>query len=337
MTEHSSIWESGSVQRKRVRIGDFMRDGLDLETRDDRLTLDDTLIEGRFLHRELRQGLVIHGGDVIEERAFTATSLLREGLSCIFFLDGQVELNVGDKHMDFNGSSRRPMKGAAIMSTTQERFQRISRERQHVRHVVISVTPEWLDMDGFEEVGSSRLAALLLNNHLAESHWLPTPRLCEVIRQILAPSIMMPSLHNLFLESRCIEIVAETVAAMLNTDREQQNDTLTRRELIRLERAKEIISLDNTAMNVEAIARGAGISASGLQRLFRVSEGCSVFEYVRKARLERAFIALQSGELSVNEASLLAGYSSPENFATAFRRQYGIRPRDMRKTANHAI
>lgn len=220
------------------------------------------------------------------------------------------------------------------MSTTQERFQRTSRERQHVRHVVISVTPEWLDMDGFEEVGGSRLAALLLSNHLAESHWLPTPRLCEVIKQLLAPSTMMPSLHNLFLESRCVEVVAETVSAMLNSDREQRNDVLTRRELIRLERAKEIISLDNTTLNVEAIARGAGISTSGLQRLFRVSEGCSVFEYVRKFRLERAFRALQSGEISVTEASLLAGYSTPENFATAFRRQYGLRPRDMRKSAS---
>lgn len=334
MTDHSSGWRKGGHQRlrERVRIGDFMRiEGLDLETMDDRLTLDDTLIEGQFLHRELRRGMSIHGGDVIEERAFTATSVLREGLSCIFFLDGHVELNIGDKHFDFKGGYSGPMRGAAIMSTSQERFKRISRERQHVRHVVISVTPEWLDTDGFEEAGSSSLARRLFKDHLADSHWSPTPRLCEVIKQILVPSDMMPSLHNLFLEGRCVEIVAETVAALLSTERQQRNDALTHRELIRLDRAKEIIALDIAAtLTVESIARAAGVSVSGLQRLFRVSEGRSVFEHVRKVRLDRAFAALQDGDANVSDASVIAGYSSPENFATAFRRRYGIRPRDVR-------
>lgn len=63
-----------------------------------------------------------------------------------------------------------------------------------------------------------------------------------------------------------------------------------------------------------------------LQRLFRVSEGCSVFEYVRVKRLEAALAALSAGATTVKEASLIAGYSSAANFATAFRRQFGMTP-----------
>jgi AraC-like DNA-binding protein len=60
-----------------------------------------------------------------------------------------------------------------------------------------------------------------------------------------------------------------------------------------------------------------------------VSEGRSVFEYIR---LERAFAALRSGEASVQHASDLAGYASPANFATAFRRRFGLTPRDAMKS-----
>lgn len=80
------------------------------------------------------------------------------------------------------------------------------------------------------------------------------------------------------------------------------------------------------------IARAAGVSASGLQRLFRVSENQSIFEYVRMLRLERAFAALSSGEVTVQEASAIAGYSSAANFSTAFRRQFGTTPRDIMAT-----
>jgi AraC-like DNA-binding protein len=34
---------------------------------------------------------------------------------------------------------------------------------------------------------------------------------------------------------------------------------------------------------------------------------------------------------SVTEAALLASYGSPANFATAFRRQYGVCPRNLRR------
>jgi AraC-like DNA-binding protein len=77
---------------------------------------------------------------------------------------------------------------------------------------------------------------------------------------------------------------------------------------------------------VESIAREAGISASGLQQLLRRAEGKSVFEYVRDQRLQRAREALKAGDISVQEASHLAGYSNPANFATAFRKRFGVVP-----------
>lgn len=46
---------------------------------------------------------------------------------------------------------------------------------------------------------------------------------------------------------------------------------------------------------------------------------------------------LQSGEASIQEACVIAGYTSPANFSTAFRRQFGISPREMFKNNLHVL
>jgi AraC-like DNA-binding protein len=316
---------------KRLRVCDFLRrSGITLDSPEDGISPEDTLIAGDLLNQELRRGLHLHGGNVIEEHAFTATSNLPAGLSCVFFLDGQVAVSIGDRRFEFHGDRRGTIAAAAVMSVTPESFRRMSTGRQHVQHLVISATPEWLNVDGLEEARSDPLANRLFRDHLADHRWTPTPRVSELVRGIFAPSGFGPELDALRLEGRAVAIVAETIAAVMHADRTAETrGLLLGRERACLRRAKDLIGADpGRPLRVELIAREAGISASGLQRLFRVAEGCSVFEYVRLARLERARVALQSGEAGVQDASMIAGYSSPANFATAFKRRYGVTPRE---------
>lgn len=317
---------------RRVRVRDFMaKDGVVLDSPDDRLADEDTLIEGRLLHQELRSGLFLHGGDVVEERMFTVTSHLKEGLSCIIFLDGQVDLDIGDRHFEFKGNSKSAMQGRAIMSVNAESFRRVSRGRQHVRHLVVSATSEWFDRDGLEEMQDARLAGRFLRDHLAHHAWTLTPRVIDLVHQVMAPSGLSPALHKLYLEGRAIEIVLETLAAVTQSGRKlASSEGMARQDVVRLQRAKELIdSRPGGSLSVEMVARAAGISASGLQRLFRQAEGTSVFEYIRDRSLERAFLALQAGKVTVQGASDIAGYTSPANFATAFRRRFGMTPREI--------
>ncbi|MFE0758260.1 helix-turn-helix transcriptional regulator [Inquilinus sp. NPDC058860] len=330
-TSKSRAGASDTGPGKRVRVCDFLRrKGITLDSPDDSISPEDTLIAGDLLNQELRHGLFLHGGNVVEEHAFTATSHLPEGLSCIFFLDGEVAVRIGGRRFEFRGDRRGTIAAAAVMSVTPESFLRMSTGRQHVHHLVVSATPEWLNVDGLEEVRGDRLATRLFRDHLADHRWTPTPRVSELVRGIFAPSGFGPELNALYLEGRAVAIVAETIAAVMHADRgAEPGGLLMARERIRLQRAKDLIAADpSRPLRVETIAREAGVSASGLQRLFRLSEGCSVFEFVRLARLGRARAALQSGEASVQDASAIAGYSSPANFATAFKRRYGVTPRE---------
>jgi len=194
----------------------------------------------------------------------------------------------------------------------------------------VSATLEWLELEGLGEVQGRPLAAQLFKDHLVEHRWVPSHRVLGPVGEIFAPATVMPELQRLRLGGLAVQIVAETIAAVMRVDRNvETSGILTRRDRVRLNHAKDTVAADpNKPRSVEAIAREVGISVSGLQRLFRRSEGHGVFEYVCLARLERAPLALRAGEANVQAASAIAGYTNPANFATAFKRKYGFTPRE---------
>jgi AraC-like DNA-binding protein len=313
------------------RVRDFVeRSGVTLDSPDDGLSLDDTLMEGSFFHQELRGGLFLHVSDAVETCPFTASSHVPEGLSCIFFLDGEVGLKIGDRRFSFQASSRSAIQGTAIMSTRADSFERRSYGRQRLRHLVVTASPEWLDIDGLREQAGASDLNTLFRNHLASRRWQLTPRAMDLVGQITKVPELTPGLRNLYLEGRAIELVGETLSALMRSDGQKSpGETLNQQDRVRLSRAREFIEAHLTeGLSVEAVAKAAAINPSGLQRLFQLSEELSVFGYVRKLRLERAFEALQAGTMTITEASVLAGYSNPANFATAFRRRFGLSPRN---------
>ena len=93
---------------------------------------------------------------------------------------------------------------------------------------------------------------------------------------------------------------------------------------MRVYRCVSIIGYKKYAM--EEIAKQVNMSESTLQRHFRQAFNMSVFEYLRRNRLQRAMVAMQKEGLGIAQAAHIAGYNSPANFSTAFRRAFGITP-----------
>jgi AraC-like DNA-binding protein len=79
-------------------------------------------------------------------------------------------------------------------------------------------------------------------------------------------------------------------------------------------------------LDLQTIANALAMSPSSLQRACRTGFGTSVFDLLRKLRLDTARRHLISEQVSVAEAAYMAGYSNPANFATAFKRAYGVSP-----------
>lgn len=79
-------------------------------------------------------------------------------------------------------------------------------------------------------------------------------------------------------------------------------------------------------LDVEALARGAHMSAGHLSRQFRLAYGEPVYSYLMTRRIERAMALLRIGELTVTEVCFAVGYGSMGTFSTRFTELVGMPP-----------
>jgi AraC-like DNA-binding protein len=86
-------------------------------------------------------------------------------------------------------------------------------------------------------------------------------------------------------------------------------------------------------LDVEALARGAHMSAGHLSRQFRLAYGESPYSYLMTRRIERAMALLRGGDLSVTEICFEVGCSSLGTFSTRFTELVGMPPSAYRRDA----
>jgi AraC-like DNA-binding protein len=105
-------------------------------------------------------------------------------------------------------------------------------------------------------------------------------------------------------------------------------------DLARLRRVRDRIDREYAEpLDVEALARGAHMSAGHLSREFRQAYGESPYSYVMTRRIERAMALLRRGDLSVTEVCFEVGCSSLGTFSTRFTELVGVSPSAYRRDA----
>jgi transcriptional regulator GlxA family with amidase domain len=79
-------------------------------------------------------------------------------------------------------------------------------------------------------------------------------------------------------------------------------------------------------LSVPALARRAAMSERNFARAFRDETGMTPAVYVETARVERARMALDSGDLPVETIARQTGFGTVETMRRAFRRRVGVSP-----------
>jgi AraC-like DNA-binding protein len=99
------------------------------------------------------------------------------------------------------------------------------------------------------------------------------------------------------------------------------------RDLALLRRVRDRIDREYAQpLDVEALARGAYMSAGHLSRQFRLAYGESPYSYLMTRRIERAMALLRRGDLSVTEVCFAVGCASLGTFSTRFTELVGMPP-----------
>lgn len=200
-----------------------------------------------------------------------------------------------------------------------------------LRKVKTSVPLTWLEREIGTVSSCSPALRHFLATHLSHFVFEPTPDLVELAEQICRPPPhLTDELLTLYRKARGLEIMRLCCAALVaqHAESDRRPSLMNARQS---ERVRQYIMGNlSKSLTVEQIARESGTSASSLQRHFKQQYGMTVFEFIRRKRLEAARDALECRGVTVAQAAWIAGYLSHSSFITAFKKIYGACPSEMR-------
>lgn len=199
---------------------------------------------------------------------------------------------------------------------------------EHLSVVNIEIEPNWLDT--FLVGGpwcSDNLQQLFRGKDWKRAFYpTVTPMMRLLSHQLWNAPYKGPA-KRLYLQAKVFELLALHLDLLSEPDSQSivglKSDTITR-----LYHAQSILStqLEHPPLLSE-LAVKVGVSASTLQRGFQELFGTTVFGYLRELRLEQAKELLLSREMQVSQVAHTVGYSHLGHFTKAFKRKFGITPK----------
>ncbi len=286
--------------------------------------LDKPLITGCFQVTALRPGLILHTANVHNLHRMTTQATLLPSIKLAIVVDGQADISFGEQRFVLGSSASQPGNTASLISLIRPtRFERRGLAHAHEKTVSISFSREWV-LESLPSAPQQLLA--FFEQHLSSHLWHPSKKALAIAQQILTTPPVLFGMHQLFLESRCIELISEALFSLLKLTPPCASEITSIDQ--RLMQAKSLLdSPQFSHLSTDDIAQQIGMSTSSLQRHFRRSFHLSVTQYHRQQRLRRALHSLQKDQINISQAAELAGYSNTANFATAVKKEFGVTPK----------
>ncbi|QLF93562.1 helix-turn-helix transcriptional regulator [Pseudomonas sp. ABC1] len=292
---------------------------------DRELAQDEAVLQGELRTHTLASGLIIHLARVRDLQDMGSHNLLQPGIKATFLLDGQTRLAYGRN--DYLLDSRKAP--AVLLGLAEEdRFSRAWSRQRHEAKVCLTLSEQWLERLALSGESAGWLARFR-REHLSECPWTPSASALEMARQLLLAPQLDAGLLDLYLESRCLPIVFELLERITGT--QARPTALSTRQRQRVERLRQFLdSGEADGLGLQRIAAHNGFNVIDMQRLFSQAQGTTVFAYMKERRMQMARRALLEDGLSVALAAEVAGFGNPANFATAFKRRFGVSPSKLR-------
>jgi AraC family transcriptional regulator, transcriptional activator of the genes for pyochelin and ferripyochelin receptors len=136
------------------------------------------------------------------------------------------------------------------------------------------------------------------------------------------------AIKQMYLEGKVLELAALQFY-QFKQEAPHNSTSLKAEDIDRIHQAKDILlqRLNNPPSLVE-LARQVGLNDCTLKRGFRQVFGTTAFGYLHDYRLEQARQLLEERQLNISEIAQTIGFSSRSYFAGAFRKKFGLTPRE---------
>ncbi|MDO4296156.1 MAG: AraC family transcriptional regulator [bacterium] len=160
-----------------------------------------------------------------------------------------------------------------------------------------------------------------------------TPMMEQLLAEMGQFSQYQGSLGYLYLDGKLRELLAIYLGEVLELDILMGKDTsLSRTERIAIMEAKQRIDSQLAfAPSREELSELVHLSVPKLSSGFSSLYGTSIHQYIIEQRLKQASQLLLDGEWTVSEIATRVGYGKPSNFSAAFKKKYGVVPKNYRE------
>ncbi len=298
------------------------------------LETGDNVLRGAVEFVKIEDGLTVHFSNAEDLHNLRLESECGPRVSISLFLEGQVEAYVGDFKVPmpvYDAEARHWTPVATIFSQNKtEKFIRVARKGTRLKKVTLSVSHEWLF--GHLELSDPDFGAFkeFADRHFSKLSWTPSAHAIGLAEQIIAAPSRSPFQHKLYIGARAYGLLEEAFQQFSEHHPPSVTNTLDGKDRSRLLIVEHFLSSQRGHwITAEELGQRVGMSPNSLQRLLNRTYGLSTSRFIRRFMLEKAREALERDAVSIAEAAHIAGYSSPANFSTAFKREFGLSPKQV--------
>ncbi|MCG8491766.1 MAG: AraC family transcriptional regulator [Sneathiellales bacterium] len=288
---------------------------------------DKTILRGHFSWNHFSTAIDLHSSDTVEVENHEVEAVLPPALTVCVLLEGKLECAFGDFETVLDATEGPKAYIWAYGRPIQ--WRRKIQAGMRIRKVNISIEADWLRRQINKGMFVDQEIDCLFQNPFDIHQWTPSSKITTLTSQVILQGQSDTLLHSIRRESKSLEILGEAFEHFAKSEQEVIPDgkqrTLSRAELVRdfIERQ------DMTQLNLAHISKELGFSVSSMQSSFKQAYEMTIMDYVRERCLIKAYEALDKDQVSIAEAAFIAGYNSPANFSTAFKRHFGVSPSEI--------
>jgi len=161
-----------------------------------------------------------------------------------------------------------------------------------------------------------------------------TPIMEQILTETSQFTQYRGGLGYLYLDGKLLELLSIYLSELLELDILMgKSISMSRTERTAIMEAKRIIDSQLAfAPSCEELSRMVHLSMTKLTRGFSSFYGIPIHQYVIEQRLTQAAQLLLEGDWNVSEIAAIVGYGKASNFAAAFKKRYGVVPKNYRES-----
>jgi AraC-like DNA-binding protein len=158
-----------------------------------------------------------------------------------------------------------------------------------------------------------------------------TPELSKILNEIYQSDIESV-FGQLVLQIRALLLIEKFLQSFfMHLFPTAGNVRISKHDLEQLSMVEKLLANESESFpTIEKLSKVAMMSSTKLKKRFKEVYGMKLYEYYNNNRLKKAKALLENGEASVKEAALQIGFANLSNFSKAFKKEFGVLPKQMK-------